>query len=339
MKIVLDAFGGDNCPDAIVDGCYLALKEYSDLQIVLTGDKDCLQNYILEKHYDLSKIEIIDAKEVITCNDVPTDAIKNKKDSSLVKATEILKSDDNVKALISTGSTGAILACGFFKIGRIKGVSRPALAAFLPTKKTGKMVLLLDCGANADCKPINYCHFAVMGSIYYKSVFGEQNPKVALLNIGTEDTKGNESTKTAFKALKQMPINFVGNMEARDFMSGDFDVVICDGFNGNILLKSTEGAINFAMKQVKSALTSNIFTKIAALVLKPKINRMKKVLDYNKYGGSPFIGCKKTIIKSHGSSKAETILASIKQAYALEKYKINQAIEKTVGELPAIEEE
>lgn len=339
MKIVLDAFGGDNCPNAIIDGSYLALKEYNDLQIVLTGDKALIQKYIQEKKYDESKIEIIDASEVITCNDVPTDAIKTKKDSSLVKAVETLKSDEEVKALISTGSTGAILACGFLKIGRIKGVSRPALAAFIPTKKPNKMVLLLDCGANADCKPINYCHFAVMGSIYYKNVFGTENPKVALLNIGTEDTKGNESAKAAFAALKQMPINFVGNMEARDFMSGDYDVVVCDGFNGNILLKSTEGAISFAMKQVKSALTSNIFTKLAALVLKPKINKMKKVLDYNKYGGSPFIGCKKTIIKSHGSSKAETILASIKQAYTLEKLKINEEIEHSVSELPKLEEE
>lgn len=337
MKFILDAFGGDNCPQAIIDGIVLAQKIHPEIEYIVTGDKNLIEQYILEMKYKITNLEIVDAPEVITCNDVPTVAIKTKKNSSLVKALDLLKTDSTIDALISTGSTGAILAGGFLKIGRIKGVSRPALCPALPTKKGGN-VLLIDCGANADCKPINLCHFAMMGSIYYKELFGKDNPRVALMNNGTEDTKGNELVKSTFPLLKKLPINFVGNMEARDALSGDYDVLVCDGFTGNVFLKSTEGAVGLVMGELKSALKSNLLSKIGAMFSMKAFKKVKNRLDYNKYGGSPFIGCSKTIIKSHGSSKAETICASIIQAYKYQNAHINEKIAEEITKLPNLED-
>jgi len=337
MKIVLDAFGGDNCPDAIIDGIYMAEQQYSDIQYVVTGSKEVIENYIKEKKYKFNNLEIVDAPEVISCNEVPTSAIRTKKNSSLVVALDLLKKDESISALISTGSTGAILAGGFLKIGRIKGVSRPALAPCLPTKK-GTNVILIDCGANADCKPINLCHFALMGSLYYKELFGVENPRVALVNVGTEEAKGNELVKQTYPLMQKLPINFVGNMEARDALSGDYDVLVCDGFTGNVLLKSVEGAISLVMGELKSAFKSSVFSMMGACLAKGGIKKIKGKLDYHKYGGSPFIGCNKTIIKSHGSSKAVTILASIEQAYKYENAKINKKIESELQNIQ-IEEE
>lgn len=337
MKFVLDAFGGDNCPQAIIDGIVLAQKDYPDIEYVVTGSKEVIENYISEKKYNIKNLEVVDAPEVITCNDVPTQAIRSKKNSSLVVALNLLKNDSTIDALISTGSTGAILAGGFLKIGRIKGVSRPALCPALPTKKGGN-VLLIDCGANADCKPINLCHFAMMGSIYYKELFGKENPKVALMNNGTEDTKGNELVKATFPLMKKLPINFVGNIEARDALSGDYDVLVCDGFTGNVFLKATEGAVSLVMGELKSALKSSLISKIGAMFSMKAFKKVKQKMDYNKYGGSPFIGCSKTIIKSHGSSKAETIYASIVQAYKYQKAEINKKIAEQIVNLPSLEE-
>lgn len=337
MKFVLDAFGGDNCPQAIIDGIILAQKELPEIEYIVTGNKKEIENYIAEKKYNIKNMEIVDAPEIITCNDVPTVAIRAKKNSSLVKALDLLKTDETIDALISTGSTGAILAGGFLKIGRIRGVSRPALCPSLPTK-TGGNVLLIDCGANADCKPINLCHFAMMGSIYYKELFGKENPRVALMNNGTEDTKGNELVKATFPLMKKLPINFVGNMEARDALSGDYDVLVCDGFTGNVFLKATEGAVGLVMGELKGALKSSLLSKIGAMFSMKAFKKVKKRLDYNKYGGSPFIGCSKTIIKSHGSSKAETICASIVQAYKYQKAQINEKIAQEIVNLPSLEE-
>jgi len=337
MKIVLDCFGGDNCPDAIVDGVALALKKYNDIEFILTGDETLINNYIKEKKYELKNVQIINAPDVITCNDVPTVAIRNRNESSLVVALDLLKKDETIDALISTGSTGAVLAGGFLKIGRIKGVSRPALCPALPTK-LDKNVLLVDCGANADCKPINLCHFAIMGSIYYESLYGKKNPVVALLNNGTEDTKGNELVKQTFPLLKKLPINFVGNIEARDALSGEYDVIVCDGFTGNVFLKSVEGTAKLVMSELKSSLKSSFISKIGAMFAKKALKKVKNKLDYNKYGGSPFIGCSKTIIKSHGSSKGETILATIEQAYKYNNANINAKIQQALDGLQIIEE-
>lgn len=325
MKIVLDAFGGDYAPDCMIEGAIKSLKVYEDIKIVLCGKKDILESKLKNYKYDMDRIEIVDAETVISNDDIPTEAIKNKKDSSLVCGFEYLKENEEAVALISTGSTGAILTGTLLKIGRIKGVQRPALAPFLPTK-TGSNVLLLDCGANVDCKPEYLCQFAVMGSIYYTALLGKENPRVALLNIGTESTKGNAFYKQVHEMLKEMPINFVGNMEARDITSGNYDVVVADGFDGNVALKATEGGCKLVLGELKAAIKSSFLAKIGALIMKKSLNKLAKKLDYNKYGGSIFLGAKKTVIKSHGSSKPETIFAAIKQAIEINKAGINNKI-------------
>lgn len=335
MKIVIDGFGGDNAPNAILDGILLALDKF-DFSAIVTGDETVIKNYLSTKKYDQSRIEIVHAPEVITNDDVPTEAIRNKRNSSLVVAFDILRKDDECRALISAGSTGATLTGGFLKIGRIKGISRPALAPLLPTR-TGGQVVLIDCGANVDCKPINLCHFALMGSEYYRTMFGVENPRVALLSNGVEDKKGNDLVKKTFPLMKQLPINFVGNMEARYALTGDYDVIVTDGFAGNVLLKTVEGTVKFTTGLMKDAMTSNFISKIGALLCKKSISKVKNKLDYNKYGGSFFVGCKKTIIKSHGSSKDITICAAIEQAINLENKKVNQAITEKIEQLPALD--
>ncbi len=335
MKIVIDAFGGDNAPMCVIDGTIMALDKFKDLYVVLTGDKNVLTEKLKNKKYDTNRLEIIHAPEIITNDDVPTDAIRHKKNSSLVVALDYLKNNEDCKGLISAGSTGAVLTGGFLKIGRMKGVSRPALAPLFPTR-TGGQVVLIDCGANVDCKPINLCHFALMGSEYFKTMFNVENPRVALLSNGAEDKKGNELVKTVFPLLKQLPINFVGNMEARYFMTGDYDVVVCDGFAGNVLLKSVEGSVKFTTGVIKEAMMSSLKSKIGALLCKNALKKVKNKLDYNKYGGSLFVGCKKTIIKSHGSSKDVTIWAAIEQIIKLENNKVNEKIMQKIESLPEL---
>ncbi len=336
MKVVIDAFGGDNAPQCIIDGTIMALNKFSDLNIVLTGDKDILNEKLNKLDYDINRLEIIDAKEIITNDDIPTDAIRHKKNSSLVVALDYLKNNEDCIGLISAGSTGAVLTGGFLKIGRMKGVSRPALAPLFPTQ-TGGQVVLIDCGANVDCKPINLCHFALMGAEYFKTMFNVDNPRVALLSNGTEDKKGNELVKQTFPLLKKLPINFVGNMEARYFMTGQYDVVVADGFAGNVLLKAVEGSVKFTTGVIKSAMMSSLKSKIGALLCKNSLKKVKDKLDYNKYGGSFFVGCKKTIIKSHGSSKDVTIFAAIEQILKLEKNKVNEKIMQKIESLETLD--
>ena len=337
MKIVIDAFGGDNAPNCNIDGAVLALDKFKDITIVLVGDVDKLNPILATKKYDKTRLELVDAKDVITNDDVPTVAIRTKKESSLVKALDYLKTNDDCLGLVSAGSTGAVLTGGFLKIGRMKGVSRPALAPLLPTK-TGGQVVLIDCGANVDCKPINLCHFALMGSEYFKAMFGVQNPRVALLSNGVEDKKGNELVKETFPMLKQLPINFVGNMEARDALIGDYDVIVTDGFAGNVLLKSVEGTAKFTTSMIKEAMMSSFWGKIGGLLAKKSLKQVKSKLDYNKYGGSNFVGCKKTIIKSHGSSIGVRICAAVEQIVKLEQNKVNERIEKAIENIPEFDE-
>lgn len=314
--------GGDRAPKSVVEGSILALKKYPNLQIVLTGNEELILPLL--KGFSCERLSIVDCKQVIENNEVPTIAIKQKADSSLVKAFDMLKQNE-VDALISAGSTGAILAGGYLKIGRIKGVSRPALAPILPTKN-GKSVMLIDCGANVDSKPNNLLDFAVMGSCYMK-IFGIEKPRCALLSVGDEEGKGNELTKSAYDLLndKSNGINFVGNKEARDLLSGDADIFVSDGFAGNVALKASEGAVSLAMKELK-VVFGGILGKISGLLVYRKLKKVKAKLDYNKYGGSMFLGCKSIIIKSHGSSKAETILKSIEQAKSIYENKIIEQI-------------
>ena len=332
MKVVIDAFGGDNAPREIIKGALEYLKEDKNLEVVLCGDEIIIKKELEILGYKGDKISIVHAPDVITNDDIPTKAIKEKTQSSLAVCFDILKRDENCIGLISAGSTGAILAGGFLRIGRIKGVSRPALCPFMPTK-TGGQVLLLDCGANMDANAINLCHFAAMGSAYYTSITGVEKPRGALLNVGTEDHKGNELCKEVFPMLSKMDINFVGNMEARDIMSGKYDIVVADGFAGNVLLKSTEGALKLMMGELKKAVKRNFLSTLGALFMKKSFKEMKKTYDFDAYGGSPFLGCKKIIIKSHGSSKAAAINASIKQVVSLYKNQINDIIENSVKDL------
>lgn len=311
MKIIVDAYGGDFAPSEVLKGAVLALNCEKPISLVLTGKEEEIKKELSALGCDMSRVEIIDAPEIITNDDVPTVAIKTKKNSSLVAALNALKQRDDIAGLVSAGSTGAVLAGGIFLLGRIKGVSRPALAPVLPTIKDGN-VLLIDCGANVDCKAANLVDFAIMGSEYMKSVFGIKNPRVALLSNGVEDKKGNELNKEAFKLLKETDINFVGNMEARDCLSGEYDVLVTDGFAGNIALKSLEGMAVSIFSVLKSEIKS-FKSKIGALLMKNVFKKLKRKLDYNNNGGAPFLGVDKIIIKSHGSSKAKSICASILQ--------------------------
>ena len=329
-KVIVDGYGGDNAPDEVVKGVKKALDEIKDLKVVLTGKKEELEKLATENKIDFDRLEIIDAQDIITNDDTPTVAIKTKTESSLVKAFEALKADEAALGLVSAGSTGAVLTGGFLKIGRIKGVSRPVLAPVMPTQN-GTPVILTDSGANMDCKPINLIHFALMANKYYQVMFGAESPRIALLSVGTEDHKGNELVKKTFPYMKQLPINFVGNMEARDLLSGEFDVVVADGFAGNVALKSCEGTLKTLLGILKADIKSHTSSKIGYLFMKGTFKRLRANFDYEKYGGSPFLGINKIVIKCHGSSKADSFCQSIKQAYTLGQSDMIEKISESVN--------
>lgn len=317
MKIVLDVMGGDYSPEQTTQGAVKALNEDKDLKIAMFGDEAAINKILSDSKCDMSRVEVFDAKDVITNEESPTMAIKLKKESSLVKSLEYLMANDDADALVSSGSTGAVLTGAFMKIGRIKGISRPALAPVLPTV-TGGSVILCDCGANVDCKAVNILHFAYMGAAYAMCQTGVKNPRIGLLSNGAEDKKGNELTKEAFDLLKESPLNFVGNCEARDILSGNFDVVVCDGFNGNIALKSAEGTANAVFTLLKQGIKEGgLSAKLGAALLLKTFKKLKKKLDYNENGGACFLGVNKVVVKSHGASKAKSVCASILQAKAL----------------------
>lgn len=329
-KIVVDAFGGDNAPIEIVEGAILAIRKHKDIEIILCGKEEKI-NEILKGRNE--RIEIVDASQVISNDEHPTEAIRHKKDSSLVKAYDILKDRQDVIGLVSAGSTGAVLAGAIMKIGRIRGISRPALAPILPTKKDSD-VIIIDSGANIDCKPINLLHFALMGSAYYSIIYNEPKPRVALLNNGVEDEKGNELAKEAHALLKTAPINFIGNREGGDFMSGDVDVMVADGFAGNALLKGTEGAVKAVMSVLKKSIKSHFFSMVGAIFMKKTFKDIKNRVDIqSKHGGSPLLGCKKLIVKNHGACMRNNILSSIEQTVLLYEKKLNQKIEDAINEL------
>lgn len=330
MKIVVDAFGGDNAPLEIIEGVCLALNKHKDLEVILCGDESKI-NTILNGRNE--RIEIVDAKDVIANTEHPTEAIRNKKDSSLVRAYDVLKERDDVVGLVSAGSTGAVLVGAIMKIGRIKGISRPALAPILPTKKDSD-VLIIDSGANVDCKPINLLHFALMGSAYYSIIFNKENPRVALLNNGVEEGKGNELAKETFPLLQNAPINFIGNREGGNFMSGDIDVMVSDGFGGNALLKGTEGAVSAVLSIMKKSIKNRFWSKIGAVFMKGTFGDIKGRIDIlSRHGGSPLLGCKKLVVKNHGSCKRNNILASLEQTMKLHENNLVGKIEQTLAKL------
>lgn len=311
MKIIIDAMGGDNAPQEIIKGAVEALQKREGFSLVFTGDEATIAKELSLYSYDKSRVEVKHASEVITNNEAPTSAVRAKRDSSLVVGLKVLKEDEEAGAFISAGSTGAVLTGGIMYLGRISGVKRPALCPAIPNVHGG-ITLLCDAGANADCKPEYLAQFAVMATAYGKAAYGMDEPRVGLLNNGTEDHKGDIMHREAFALLKETEgINFVGNIEGRDLMFGDLDIVVADGFSGNVALKSAEGCGKTVAAILKQEFTK---AKMRYLIAKKQIGKIKQILDYNRLGGAIFLGLKKTVVKAHGSSKAETITATVLQA-------------------------
>lgn len=335
MKIIVDAFGGDNAPGEIVKGAMRA-KDELGVDIILVGRekevRECLGNRADE-------VDIINAEEVITMDDDPSTATRRKKDSSMAVALKLL-AEDKGDAVVSAGSTGALLTGATLTVKRIRGIRRAALAPVLPAGKHG--VMLIDCGANVECTPEYLLQFAYMASFYAGRIMNCENPRVGLLNVGTEDTKGGELQHKTFELLKEAGeegrINFIGNIEGTTVFSGDVDVVVTDGFTGNVLLKTTEGVIKFMMKSLKGVFYKNLLNKLGAAVMKKDLSIMKKSLDVNEIGGTALIGISKPVIKAHGSSNADAFFASIRQAVNFVNSGVIADIEKNIDHMKVKEE-
>lgn len=335
MVILLDAMGGDNAPDAVIKGAVNAI-DHIKAEVLLIGNQEMINQKVKEFYgkNTLSEISprlnIHHTSEVIAMEDVPTQAIKHKKDSSMVVGFNLLK-EGKGDVFISAGNSGALLTGATLLVGRIKGIDRPALAGILPAYKS--RLLLIDAGSNTNCKPINLLQFAQMSSIYLKNTFGIENPAIGLLNIGTEETKGNDLTKEAYQLLKarseELGINFVGNVEGRDAFSGKIDAIVTDGFTGNVFLKAVEGLGKFVKKSLTDSLKKNIFSILGAIPCLPAINRFAKTVDYKEYGGALFLGVKKPVVKAHGSSDEKLFEFTLKQA---EKFVENRAVDKMIEE-------
>ncbi|MCS3915740.1 glycerol-3-phosphate acyltransferase PlsX [Caldanaerobacter subterraneus subsp. tengcongensis MB4] len=307
MKLAIDAMGGDYAPEEIIKGSLKALDHFKDIEIFLIGKEEALKG--LEGKSE--RLKLIYASEVIENNEAPVAAIKKKKNSSMVVGLELLKKGE-VEAFLSAGNTGALMAGSLLILGRIKGIKRPALAPILPTLNGA--TVLLDAGSNTDCDEENLFQFAVMGHVYAQKMFGIEKPRIGLFNVGTEEEKGNEVVKKAFERLKNSRLNFIGNVEGRDIPYGVCEVVVCDGFVGNAILKSMEGIAFVISQLLKEELSRNIFTKMGALLIMGGLKRITQKMDYTEYGGAPLLGISKPVIKAHGNSKAKAIFNAIKQA-------------------------
>ncbi|MFB3168764.1 glycerol-3-phosphate acyltransferase PlsX [Bacillus niacini] len=324
MKIAIDAMGGDHAPKEIVIGAMKAVEAFSDIHITLVGDETKIKEYLTNQE----RITILHTSEVILGTDEPVRAVRRKKTASMVLAAQQV-ADGNADACISAGNTGALMAAGLFVVGRIEGIDRPALTPTLPTIG-GEGFLLLDVGANVDAKPEHLLQYAIMGSIYSEKVRGIANPRVGLLNIGTEEKKGTDLTKQAFELLKNANVNFVGNVEARDLLDGTADVVVTDGFTGNMVLKTVEGTALSMFKMLKTTLMSSLKSKLAAAVLKPEFKVLKNTLDYSEYGGAGLFGLKAPVIKAHGSSNGQAIFSAIRQTREMVEKNVVGLIKKSI---------
>ena len=328
IRIALDVMGGDNCPGAAVEGAVRAAAANQDIAITLVGNEQAIKDELAKLNVNSDRITILDAAEEIDCHEQPTAAIR-KKEASMVKALNLAAKGD-VDAVVSSGSTGALLAGATLIVKRIKGVKRPALSPLLPTVKGG-WIMLIDCGANTDCKPQYLQQFGVMASAYMQSVMGVKNP---LLNNGEEAEKGCELTKAAYKLLSAAPINFAGNCEAREVLSGEFDALVCDGFVGNVVLKYTEGLASSMMAMLKTELTADFKSKIGAALSMGAFRRFKKKMDYKEVGGAPLLGINGCVIKAHGSSDAKAFASAIRQAELFVKGNVNPKIAEAIASLP-----
>ncbi|MFP7494118.1 phosphate acyltransferase PlsX [Terribacillus saccharophilus] len=335
MRIAIDAMGGDHAPEEIVKGAVLAAAEDESLELTLVGDQSKIEKHLGEIRP--ANIRIIHTEEYITADDEPVRAIRRKKQSSLVLTAQEVK-EGRADACISAGNTGALMTAGLMIVGRIKGIERPALAPTLPTMD-GKGFVLLDAGSNIDAKASHLLQYGVMGSIYAEKVRGIENPRVALLNVGTEAGKGNELTKKTFELLSKAPINFVGNVEGRDFLSGDYDVVVTDGFSGNIALKTTEGAAMMFFSIIKKAFLKNMKTKLAAGMMKPELKELKASMEYAEYGGAALFGLAAPVVKAHGSSNARAIQVAIQQTKQMAENNVTKVIQETIQGMNTDEEE
>lgn len=329
MIVAVDAMGGDNAPDAVIEGCVNAVNDLG-VEIILTGQEEVIKSKLTNYKYPSEKIRIVNATEVISNNESPVMAIRRKKDSSMSKALQLVKNNE-ADALVSAGSTGAFLAGSIFIVGRIKGIERPALAPVMPGKNAPFMVV--DCGANVDCKPSNLLQFGVMGKVYFENILKVDNPSVGLINIGAEEEKGNELTKAAFKLLKEANLNFTGNVEPRDVPSGDVNVLVCDGFVGNTVLKMYEGVASSIFSILKKDIMASFRTKLGGALLKPVFSNFKKKFDYTEYGGAAFLGVNGICIKAHGSSDAKAFKNAIRQAKI---FYDNKVIDKIKNELESM---
>ena len=329
MKIIIDAMGGDNAPQVPVEASVRAVKELG-LDIVLVGIEGVIKTELSKYDYPEGKIEIVNADEIITNYEEPAKAVRSKKNSSIVVCANLLK-EDKGDAMLSMGNTGAVLASGLLIVGRIKNVLRPAIATLLPTAKGPKM--LIDAGANTSCKPENLVQFSVMGSVYMRNVMGIKNPSVGLISNGEEEGKGNDLTKATFLQLKNAPVNFIGNIEGRDVMEGTADVMACDGFVGNVILKTVEGMGHVVGSMVKGMFKKSIFTKLGALFVYKGINEFKKTMDYREYGGAPLLGTRKPVIKGHGSSDTKAAFNAIRQAQKFVATKVIEDISVKISDL------
>ncbi|MBO4910588.1 MAG: phosphate acyltransferase PlsX [Lachnospiraceae bacterium] len=324
VNIAVDAMGGDNAPAEIVKGAVLSLEKAKNLKVTLVGREDDVRAELSKYTYDPDRIEVIHASEVIEMAEPPVMAVRNKKDSSLVKCMYLVK-EGKCDALVTAGSTGAFLVGGQIIVGRIKGVERPPLAPFIPT--VNGRCLLLDCGANVDARPSQLVQFAKIGSAYAKKACGIDNPRVGIVNIGAEEEKGNALVKETFPLLKATPeINFIGSVEARDIPYGAADVVVCEAFVGNVILKMYEGVGSALLKSMKEAFMSTTRSKIGAALAKPALKKTLKAYDVNQYGGAPLLGCNGLLVKTHGSSKAVSITNSILQCKTFADQNINDDI-------------
>ncbi len=329
VKVAVDAMGGDNAPDEMIKGAVEALCADERIQVYLVGRDAVMKEKLQQYTYDSTRLELVNATEVIETAEPPVMAIRRKKDSSIVKGLQLVK-DGTCDAFVSAGSSGAILVGGQVIAGRIKGVERAPLAPLIPTAKG--VSLLIDCGANVDARPSHLVQFARMGSIYMEHVVGVPNPRVAIVNIGAEEEKGNALVKETFPLLKACKdINFIGSIEARDIPAGYADVVVCEAFVGNVILKLYEGVAGVLIKKIKAGMLSSLRSKIGALLVKPALKNTLKSFQTEEYGGAPLLGLNGLVVKTHGSSKAIEVKNSILQCIAFKEQKINEKIKEGIS--------
>lgn len=330
IKLAIDCFGGDYSPDANIDGSLSALSKKPDLCLVLLGDEKIIKSKLEGRNYDSSRIEIVNAPEVIGCDEKPTDVIRLKRNSSMMMAMRLLRDEDDIDGMVSNGSTGALVAGALVRVGCLEGVIRPAFCPLLPTM-AGGIVGICDSGANVEVTPAYLQQFAIMSSLYLENVYNVPKPRIALLNVGKESEKGDDIRKEAYKLLSETEcVNFVGNMESRDLLSGKYDAVVCDGFSGNVLVKTTEGTALELLKKVKRDIYSKSLYKFGALFMKRMFAEEKAFMNYQNYGGSVLLGTSKVVVKGHGSSKPVAFEKCIEQAYKMKVSDLDKKIENEI---------